>query len=165
MIYTALASLHLVLVACGAAGWDNLLPNTYPGRCLQVVRAYTGSDASYGFFAPGVSNAVRPTFTLIDADGKEWTDTLDANMGREAKLRVGSGIGMTSVFPDLQVDFLHSWAATMLGRHPTAKQVIVAIEYFDVPPMDEYRAGELPQWIQVDLEDGRESAVFYPKGP
>ena len=148
-IYTALAALHLVLVACGAAGWSVLPPDTYAGHALRIIRSYTGSDASYGFFAPGVSSTVRPTFTLIDGEGKRWTDTLDGEMGREAQLRVGSGVGLTGAFPGLLPRFAHSWAATMLGRHPTAETVIVGLEIYEVPPLDVYGAGERPRWVQV----------------
>jgi hypothetical protein len=163
-IYTALAGLHIAMVACGAAGWSVLPADTAIGHGLQVLRGYTGSDASYGFFAPGVSCTVRPAFTLIDAEGKRWTDTLDADMGREAQLRIGSGVGLTGAFPGLLPRFAHSWAATMLGRHPTAKTVIVRIEMCEVPPMDAYRNGQRPGWVQVfPAPDEPDIAVFHRK--
>jgi hypothetical protein len=161
-IFTALAALHLILVACGAAGWSVLSPKTFFGHALRVVRNYTGSDASYGFFAPGVSSTIRPTFTMIDAKGKQWTDTLDAEMSREAQLRVGSGLGLTGAFPNLVPAFAQSWSATMFGRHPTAQTVIVKIELYDMPPIEAYREGHRPQWVQVfpGPDDPPEIAVF-----
>jgi hypothetical protein len=163
-LYTILAGLHIVLVACGAAGWSVLPPNTALGHGLRVVRGYTGSDASYAFFAPGVSSTVRATFTMTDANGKQWTDTLDAGMSREAQLRIGSGVGMTGAFPNLLPAFVHSWAATMLGRHPTAETVTVSIEVYEVPPMDAAKSGQRPEWIQVfPAPEEAEIATFHRK--
>jgi hypothetical protein len=148
-IYTALAALHLVLVACGAAGWTVLPPNTAPGHSLRLVRTYTGSDANYGFFAPGVSSQLRATITLIDGTGKQWTDTLDAGMSREAQFRAAGSLGMAAELPGLQPVLAKSWAATMFGRHPTAKTVIVGFEAHGLPPMDDYQQGMRPEWILI----------------
>src|SRR5262249_756033 len=139
-----------------------LTTDSFFGHGLQVIRSYTASDASYGFFAPGVSSAVRPTFTMIDADGNRWTDTLEGNMGREAQLRIGSGIGLTGAVPNLLPNFAHSWAATMLGRHPTAQTVIVRLEIYEVPTMDEFNRGERARWVQVFPEPNEpDIAVFH----
>ena len=53
-IYTALAALHLTLASFGAAQLQVVEPDNDAGYALGVARHYTGSDASFGFFAPGV---------------------------------------------------------------------------------------------------------------
>ena len=151
-IYTALAGLHLALVACGAARWEVLPPESDAGHGLRLVRTYSGSDASFSFFAPGVSSQLRAHFVLLDADGKEWTDTLDGAMSREAQLRVSSGVSLTGEFPGLMKLFGPSWAATMFGRHPTAKRVVVALEVYDLPTMEQYQEGRRPRWEPVFVE-------------
>jgi hypothetical protein len=129
-----------------------LEPNTDAGHGLMVAQHYTGSDASYGFFAPGVSSQMKASFLMIDAHGKEWTDTLEGNMTREAQLRVASGISRVAEFPGLMRKFGPSWAATMFGRHPTAKTVVISIEIYELPTMDEYTQGERPHWETVYVE-------------
>jgi hypothetical protein len=163
-IYTGLAGVHLILVACGAAGLSPLPRDDAAGHALQVVRDYTGSSAGYGFFAPGVSSTLRPRFKLIDAEGKQWTDCFDADISREAELRVGSGVGLVGAFPELTPFFTQSWAAAMLGRHPTAKTVIISIEAYDVPPMSEYQNGERAQWqVVFPPPDEPELGIFHRK--
>ena len=151
-IYTALAALHLILVACGAAHEMILEPNTDTGYSLMVARHYTGSDASYGFFAPGVGPQMKASFLLIDAHGKEWTDTLEGHMTREAQLRIRGGVSRVAEFPGLMKKFGPSWAATMFGRHPTAKTVVITIEVYELPTMDEYTRGEQPRWETIYVE-------------
>jgi hypothetical protein len=147
-IYTALAGIHLMLVVCGALGWNILPQESVPGRALQAVRGYTGSDTGFGFFAPGVPGQIRAKFYMRDANGKEWSDFLDSNMTREAKLRAGSGVGLADEIEEgkFKTDFAKSWAATMFGRYPTAKTVFVEMEYYDPPSMEEYRNGKRPEW-------------------
>jgi hypothetical protein len=152
-IYTGLAGLHLILVVCGAAGWQVLSPKTEAGHALRLIRTYTGSDSSYAFFAPGVSSQMRARFILIDQNGKEWTDELDSTMGREGKLRAGSGLSMAAEFPDLMRVFGKSWAATMLGRHPTATKVIALVDIYELPPMVAYTEGYRPEWVQIYREE------------
>jgi hypothetical protein len=95
---------------------------------------------------------MRARFVLVDRDGKQWTDALDSNMGREARLRVGSGVSMAADFPELMRGFARSWAATMLGRHPTAQQVTVVVETYELPPMDAYATGDQAEWMVVYQE-------------
>lgn len=151
-IVASLAALHLALVACGACRETPFDPDTAPGHALRVARGYAGSDSSYGFFAPGVSSQMRVRCVMTDAHGQEWSDTLDGNMTREAQLRVNSGIGIVGEFPELTRQFGASWAATMFGRHPTAQRVVVLLEIYELPTMDEYRAGSRPEWKTVYVE-------------
>jgi hypothetical protein len=145
-ILTGLAALHLVLVACGACREIPLDAQTAPGHALRVVRGYTGSDANYGFFAPGVSSQMRVLCVMTDAHGKEWTDTIDGGMSREAQLRINSGIGTVGEFPELTRQFGASWAAAMFSRHPTARRVVVLLQVYDLPTMEQYAAGAQPEW-------------------
>lgn len=151
-ILTGLAALHLGLVICGAAHSNVLPPETAPGHALRVARAYSGSDASFSFFAPGVSSQLRARFVLIDAAGGEWHDTLDSAMTREAKLRVSSGVSLLGDFPGLMKVFGPSWSATMFGRHPGAAKVVVALEQHQLPTMEQYRQGQRPEWKTVYVE-------------
>ena len=151
-IYTALAALHLIFVACGATTWTPLSPKTDAGYALMVARDYTGSNASYGFFAPGVGSQMQANFVLIDAHGKEWTDTLEGHMTREAQLRVRGSISRVLEDQELIHKLSASWAATMFGRHPTAKTVVISIEIYELPTMEEYAQGQRPQWETVYME-------------
>jgi hypothetical protein len=112
----------------------------------------TGADAGYGYFAPHVGSEVRVRFTLADNAGREWQDELAAGLNQEGRLRVGSMTGLFPADPEQRVlrhDLAASWAATMFGRHPTARVVIVRVEVYEVPSMAEYRAGLRPGWVQV----------------
>ena len=91
-LVTFAAACHLILVVCGASGLVFSSPPSEDGPARKAVRLYgalSGSDNGYGFFAPGVGPQVRATFTLEDASGKTWTDTLERDMSAEALHRVG----------------------------------------------------------------------------
>jgi hypothetical protein len=148
-ILTAIAALHLVLVVCGAVHWPVLPAYSEAGQAVAVVRNYTGSDSSYGFFAPGVSSQIRVRFTLFARDGQQWADELDKGMTQEARLRISSGLHAIMDDPGRLGDLAPSWAATIFGRHGAAKKVIAIVEYFDVPTMEEYAAGQRPHWVAV----------------
>jgi hypothetical protein len=148
-IYTGLAGLHLILVVCGAAGWPVLSSDTAAGHTLRLVRSYTGSDSSYGFFAPGVSLQVRVRFLLSDRAGNQWTEGLDSRMNQEGRLRVGSGVSMAAEFPEMMPVLAQSWAAAMMGRHPTATKVIAIVEIYELPRLDGYTQGQRPMWVTI----------------
>lgn len=143
-LLTALAGIHLALVVCGAASWSLLPDTTWVGQALHAGRSLTGSDNGFGFYAPEVGAELRARFTL-SAGQRRWTDTLDPTGNREAQLRLGTVISLVT-FPDLREPVIASLAAAMLGRHPSAQQVIVCIEVYDPPTMEEYRAGARPEW-------------------
>lgn len=149
---TCAAACHLLLVVCGATGWaffggdpaeDNLAE-----EAVRLYGALSGAENGYGFFAPGVSSQIRATFTLTDAAGRTWTDTLEEGMGAEATLRVGSGVSLAA-FDGVRESLARSWAATMFARHPAARSVTIRIDVYDLPTMTDYRAGARPCWLPV----------------
>jgi hypothetical protein len=143
----ALAAVHLVLVVCGAAHF-RLVPLQWGGIVQHTYGALSGSDSSFGFFAPGVASQLRATFTMTDDEGRTWTDVLEHGNNREARLRLGT---VVSNFAEesMRRDVAASCAATMFGRHPTARQVVVRVEVYELPPMDAYRDGARPEWVPV----------------
>jgi hypothetical protein len=144
-LFTVLAGAHLVLVACGAAGWSPWPANTPHGTVLEVGRAWSGSDSSYGFFAPEVGGVIRARFTLIDGAGMRQAAELDLGSNIEARQRVNNVVSLAEE-PDLRREVAASLASYMLGRYPEAQQVIVHIETYEPPTMDEYRAGARLEW-------------------
>jgi hypothetical protein len=144
---TGLAALHLVLVACGAAKVTLMPPGSTAWKWLRLYGEASGADNQYGFFAPVVGFQLRTLFTLTDKDGATWEDTHDHGATAESNLRFG---GMTdAAFGEEEFDKrqVHSWAAYMFGRHPTAVSVHVAIQYYHLPSMAEYRMGARPKWV------------------
>ncbi len=142
---TALAGVHLALVVCGAAGWAVPEDNA-PGRALRAGRAMTGSDMSFGFFAPDVASELRARFILTDRAGRTWTDALDLGSNPEVRLRVGNVVALAYI-PALRQAAAASLAAAMFGRHPEAVHVVVSIDIHEPPTMAEYRTGARPEWL------------------
>jgi hypothetical protein len=142
-----LAAVHLVLVVCGAVHF-RLVPLQWGGIVQHTYGALSGSDSGFGFFAPGVASALRATFTMTDDEGRTWTDVLEHGNNREARLRLGT---VVSNFAEesMRRDVAASCAATPFGRHPTARQVVVRVEVYELPPMDAYRDGARPEWVPV----------------
>jgi hypothetical protein len=150
-----LAGGHLVVVVCGAC---YSLPDRNNGPAAQIVGWYatmSGAGTSYGFFAPVVGARHRAKFLLIDGKGSKWWDVFDRASNLEARLRL-TGIvenafmsGDADEFPEWRGRLVKSWAATMFTRHPRAKTLRVVVEYYDIPAIAEYRAGERPSWKTV----------------
>jgi hypothetical protein len=169
-VLTAVAAVHLFLVACGAAGLTLLPEDTPSEKLLRLYGELSGADNNFGFFAPRVGAQIRAIFTLTDSDGNTWTDVLERGSNRETDLRVE--VLIESVLDDnaledeededeegdeedeeeasrpswLQTASVKSWAVWMFARHPSAVEVAVSVEYYYVPPMDEYRTGARPEW-------------------
>jgi len=144
-LLTGLAALHLVLVVCGAFDWSLLSQERLPGKVLRVGQAMTGSDTGYGFFAPDVGCDLRARFTLIDAAGRRWTDQLDTGPTLESRLRISNVLNLFEE-EEWRREAAGSLAGIMLARNPTAVKVIVRIDVFDPPTMEDYRAGERLEW-------------------
>lgn len=110
--------------------------------------ALSGTDSSYGFFAPSVGTQLRATFVLTDAGGQTTTDVLTTGVSKEADLRVGD---MVAVFwmddADLKRGLAGSWAGRMLARHPDATRVVVHLDAYDLATMDGYHEGKTPTWV------------------
>jgi hypothetical protein len=152
LLATLAAACHLGLVVCGASKlvfWGQPSQGSPPRAALRLYGALSGAENGYAFFAPGIGPQVRVTFTLTDAAGRTWTDTLDRGMTREGALRVGSGVALASE-PAYRDDLFRSWAGAMFGRHPDARKVTVRLQEYDPPTMAEYRAGVRPRWETID---------------
>jgi hypothetical protein len=148
----ALASVHLTLVATGAAHLFSQIGDNIVSRPLQWYGTMSGADAGYNFFAPRVGSQLRVGFVLTNQDGQQWEDNLEGDANQEVRLRLGS---LSGLFPqdregeNLRRDLSASWAAVMFGRYPTAEVVEVRVEVYQVPSMAEYRAGSRPEWQPV----------------
>ncbi len=140
-IWTALAALHLGLVAFCSAG---LMPSfdNIPGQALRWYGSMSGATNRYGFFKE-VGTGCKVTFLLTDRSGRTWTDTLNQAGNREAEMRANGSLYMIH---DLGHSLAASWAATMFARHPEAAQVVVQFEQYDPPTMGDYAAGQRPEW-------------------
>jgi hypothetical protein len=80
---------------------------------------------------------------MTDKDGNSWTDVLNQSGNHEAEMRYN---GSTYMINDLGHPLAASWAATMFGRHPKARQVTIQFEEYEPPTMEEFRAGKRPRW-------------------
>lgn len=143
--YVAIAAavVQLGFAATGAMELDFENANGLIAR----YAALSGTDSSYGFFAPEVGTQLRVTFELTCADGSKRTDILTTGASHEADLRIGD---MVAIFwtadEDLQRGLAASWAGRMLARHPEATRVVVHLDSYDLPTMAEYKQGERPDW-------------------
>ena len=144
-LLTALAAVHLCLVLCGAVSLPLLSDDRPAGKALRLGRAMTGSDTNYGFFAPELGASLEARFTLIDKDGRTWTDELDPGNTIESRLRINNVLAWCYE-EDLREQVAASLAGSMLARHPTAVKVIVRIEEYDPPTFAEFRSGVRPNW-------------------
>jgi hypothetical protein len=137
------AVVQLGFAAAGAAELDF-------DRANQVITQYgalSGTDSSYGFFAPSVGTQLRVKFELTDAEGKKSEDILTTGASHEADLRIGDMVAMFWMAEqDLQRAMAACWAGRILARHPDADCVVVHLDAYDLPTMAEYREGQRPDW-------------------
>lgn len=151
VVWMSLAAIHLALAGAGAAGLPLLSTDTFLGNGLAGYRSASGSDNSYGFFAPAVGSSKRVRFTLVDAQGRTRTETLDsARPTQETTFRVGTILDRLNASDEkLRRAVLASLAAHALGLHPDARRVRVVVEGYAIPRMESFRQGERPKWIPL----------------
>jgi hypothetical protein len=155
LLAVAAAGIHLVLVIGGAANISLPRGSGVAGRGIRWYTAVSGADSGYGFFAPGVASETRATFTLTDATGRTWTEAFDAGGNQEVQLRLGSMVS-TAASPGVRRKLAASWAGKFFAIHPEVESVLVRVEYYDLPQMDEYRDGERPEWVtEYEVEFSR----------
>ena len=135
------AACHLTLVAIGGSGF----PVENISHAIGFYSALSGANSSYGFFAPGVGGELRARFEI---DGHNVT-TLESGMNRESYLKVHNII--TQFWERVKDEKLRrsmsaSWAGKMFGRFPHAKAVVVRVEEYDPPAIDEWARGTRSQW-------------------
>ena len=145
-LYVILAVVHLGLVAMGAVKMD--IPGRgWAKRALDEYRALSGANVHYTFFAPGVDTQVRPVFELTDRSGGTTIDLLSWPVSPEVDTRLGNVIYLLDdEDEELRYALLASWAGVMFARHPSAERVVVRIEDFELPTMEEHREGRKPGW-------------------
>jgi hypothetical protein len=152
-----LAGAHLAIVAASAAGAR--FPRGPIGGVIAGYAAYSGAEAAYGFFVPSVDAEIRPCFEVHDNSGRVTTAPLETPRNVEADLRVGNLLSLFWTDDDVfRSALVGSWVAAMFERHPAAKQVVVAIDFLDLPSMRAFREGHRPTWVSL----GR--AAFSPDG-
>jgi hypothetical protein len=143
--YLAIAA-AVVQLGFAAAGAMELDFDSAPW-VINQYGALSGTDSSYGFFAPEVGTQLRVLFELTCADGTKRTDILTTGASHEADLRIGDMVAIFwSADEDLQRGLAASWAGRMLARHPEATRVVVHLDAYELPTMAEYKQGERPDW-------------------
>ena len=163
-IVTGFAAGHLLLVACGAAGFAPWKQAGPAGKCVTLYGRLTGSSNSYGFFAPNVANQLITTVTAEDVRGNHTVIPFGGT-GSETERRVST---MMMVFANARCPQMHglSLAAYTLGKNPAARTVTVDICQRRLPTMAEYRQGQRPSLEEVYRGAyGRRLAAQSPSGP
>jgi hypothetical protein len=148
-LIAVVAAVHLTLAVCGVAERYPLSEKSRGGKLLRLYGELSGTDRSFGFFAPSVAPEYRATFTLEDADGNTWDDVLERGATREAALRINTMIETVIGEEGLEDTLARRWAQVMLRRHPRAVEVDVKVEAYTMPSMADYRAGARPKWETV----------------
>src|SRR4051812_11034639 len=93
-ILTALAAVHLAIVASSAAHLRPFSPRTSSGRAAITYATLSGADASFSFFAPAVAPQFQSHFFLTDDTGKAWEESGEQGATHEANLRFDGVTGM-----------------------------------------------------------------------
>ncbi len=151
-IWLSLAVVQLGLAVCGAAHfpWWKL---GGVGRWIQQYGVFTGSSSVFNFFAPSVGQSTRAEFDLYDKNDRFLaTDHLPVGPSHEANLRAVNIVEfITNDLEDNNSRHLlsASWVAKMFARHPEASFIVLRVETFDVPYMEDYRRGERSTWQTV----------------
>jgi hypothetical protein len=129
------ASIHLAIVACGAAG---LRISRVGGPILSWYGAMSASEMRFSFYAPRVPAFPEVTFEMVAADGRRWTDTLERGHNEEADLRLTASAFR---FEEGGSVLAASYATALFARHPEAMRITVQVARFDPPPMAAWREG------------------------
>lgn len=147
-LFTAWLGFHLfsvVLIAFELVKPEQL-PDGVIKSTLQLYAGITGST-QYIFFSPKVASDVRVNFFFMDQKDSIYSQALIVN-STEAVLRTYSMTMFFQANKDMRDFIAQSWAATIYGYHPDAKQVIVSVHIHQLPTMVEYAAGARPEWVE-----------------
>jgi hypothetical protein len=143
----ALAAAHLSLVVCGACSLSPLPKTSVAGQALRYYGVLSGADNGYGFFSPNVASTYRARFA-IEGDGPARAVELGVPVNNEVGLRAATPLILFNI-AELHDPMAASWAGTIFGQHPDARQVTVRVEEYDIPTLRAYRQGERPRWRPV----------------
>jgi hypothetical protein len=146
-----LALLHLYFVALGAFNVTGLYDLKWVGRPLEVWGNLTGAGDNYGFFAPGVFGQSRILFEILDEKGRSRVVPFRSFENHDSDLRVGDIVNQLNFFTDDGPSETHrelakSLAATMFGKFPDARKVIVHLQTLYPVTMQDYRDGARQKW-------------------
>ncbi|MCY1035528.1 hypothetical protein OV207_29075 [Corallococcus sp. BB11-1] len=146
-LFTGLAALHMLLVACGALRIP--VVTSAPDAVRPWAKGYThwtGASSGYSFFAPGVSPAVRVSFELEHPSGERLRDDFEFD-DSAVNVRIHSMLLRFGIEKSRDA-LARAWAATMFGRHPEARSVTVRVDTLHIPRMGEHHDGERPFWSE-----------------
>ncbi len=146
-IPAVIAGLYLIMVLCGALHVPLVPKIPWVGGAVRAIRYYSGTDNSYGFFAPAVSDEMALDFQYSNGK-REWTQSLDQCFTGESRQRAGSCVDIFAHIDDEEVQHrtLESWARWALSREPGADKVRVCVKHRVMPTMRDYQDGERPEW-------------------
>jgi hypothetical protein len=141
------AGVYLLIVLCGALRVPIVPKVPWLGEIVRAFRYGSGTDNSYGFFAPAVSDEMALDFQFASAKGA-WTESLDHFFTGESRQRAGSCVDIFAHIDDEEVQHrtLESWARWALAREPQADKVRVCVKHRAMPTMTDSRNGAHPEW-------------------
>jgi hypothetical protein len=145
-LLTFVALGHLFLVAIGGLEVRLAPDDTLRARLLGLHGSLSGASTGHGYFTPDIPVQYHPVFVLKDNDGRTWTDVFEKDSNREADLRLIQ-IG-AEIWDDPEYGW--TWARAMFRRHPTATEVVVQMQKYEMPTMAAYQRGDRPRWVTVD---------------
>ncbi len=112
-------------------------------RVLRPYGVYTGAASRYGFFAPNVPSARRVRVRVLC--GEKWIPVQAPLRGAESELRLTT-ITSLLMYKEVEESVAASWAAYAFGKLDCGEAALVEVDYYEVPPIQEYRRGARPQW-------------------
>jgi len=144
-----LALAHLALVVCGAARFLPAPRESRAARLVLMYGEYSGSNNGYGFFAPSVASPWDVRFSIY-ADGEGWVEGASPEGNNEVRLRFHTVLGSLSK-DELREPVAASLAAKKFTSYPRAELINTHVRVLDLPTMEEYRAGQRPEWVTVNV--------------
>lgn len=139
----ALAVIHLSLVAYGASSLHLFPRGGIVYKAIQTYGNLSGSNSTYGYFAPSVLPSVRMQVTVSGGPDKPYTYKLRSNKVKTHEILYTFNEAYGN--PNFTIPF----AQRMFANHPERTNLDVRFDIYQVPTMEEYRAGARPRWETV----------------
>lgn len=145
----AVASVHLLIVFIGAADFHPWSRLGRVGRSVEYYGNLSGASSGYGFFAPGVGSQLRARFVANEKQSSIAETSLETGRSHESDIRIGNIVGwfwndQTDI--NLKRSLAASWAGKIFGRYPTADNVVVHLDTYELVSMEEYADGKRSYW-------------------
>jgi hypothetical protein len=134
---------HLTLCLLSAAPDFLHIAHSRTWSFIAPYGAYTGATNKYGFFAPNVPSARRVRARVLCDE--EWIPVEMPLQSMESRLRLTT-ITSLLMYKEIEEPVAASWGAYAFGNFPCAKAALVEVDYYEVPPMKDYRQGKRPDW-------------------